>query len=131
MRKTYSEKLKDPRWQKKRLQVLERAGWACECCGATDKTLNVHHGMYRRGAEPWEYPLETLWSLCKDCHDRAEDLRHDLYMEVACINPLRLGPHRIERDSSDEAESLRRGNLIRASAGAAPREQPCAAEGVQ
>jgi len=26
-RKSYSEKLRDPRWQKKRLELLESAGW--------------------------------------------------------------------------------------------------------
>ncbi len=35
----YLEKLKDPRWQKKRLAVMERAGWKCQCCSETKKTL--------------------------------------------------------------------------------------------
>jgi len=31
--KTYGEKLKDPRWQKKRLGLLEKADWTCLFCG--------------------------------------------------------------------------------------------------
>ena len=68
MPKTYAEKLKDPRWQKKRLLILERAGWACESCEEKTKTLHVHHLYYRRNAEPWDYPDDALRCLCEDCH---------------------------------------------------------------
>lgn len=64
--KTYSEKLKDPRWQKKRLEVFERAGWMCQLCGSETSTLHVHHPKYARAKEPWEY--ENLISLCENCH---------------------------------------------------------------
>lgn len=89
---SYYEKLKDPRWQKKRLRVLDLADWKCEGCGANDKTLTVHHGYYRKGAEPWDYPDNTLWSLCEDCHVLAEENRHDAYLELARVHPLLLGP---------------------------------------
>ncbi len=69
--KTYYEKLKDPRWQKKRLEVMDRDGFECQNCGATDKTLNVHHRAYLRGFEPWEYPDDSLETLCEDCHKEA------------------------------------------------------------
>jgi len=65
----YFEKLKDPRWQKKRLKVFERDKWTCQMCGSKTKTLNVHHIEYRKGCEPWEYPLKTLITLCEDCHE--------------------------------------------------------------
>jgi 5-methylcytosine-specific restriction endonuclease McrA len=68
----YSRKLKDPRWQKRRLQVLEAAKWACATCGATDKTLHVHHKFYTPCTEPWDYPDEALCALCEDCHQHAE-----------------------------------------------------------
>lgn len=67
-RKTYSEKLKDPRWQKKRLKVMERDFWACQNCGETESCLNVHHLVYLPGREPWEYPERCLLTLCEDCH---------------------------------------------------------------
>ena len=64
----YSEKLRDPRWQKLRLQVFERDGWKCRNCGDSETTLAVHHKRYQRGLEPWEYPLESLMTLCEECH---------------------------------------------------------------
>ena len=65
---SYSDLLKDPRWQRKRLEVMEREDFACELCGATDKTLNVHHERYERGRMPWDYPSEALHCLCEPCH---------------------------------------------------------------
>ena len=67
-RQAYVEKLKDPRWQRKRLEVLERADWTCVACGAKDKTLHVHHRQYLKDREPWDYSAEQLEVLCEDCH---------------------------------------------------------------
>jgi 5-methylcytosine-specific restriction endonuclease McrA len=65
---TYSEKLLDPRWQRKRLAVFERDNFACQVCGDTTNTLHVHHGYYARRVDPWDYPDCTLVTLCADCH---------------------------------------------------------------
>jgi len=70
-KKTYSEKLKDPRWQKKRLEVLERDHWACVTCGAKQDTLHVHHLFYFYGKEPWDIPSGFLITLCEACHNTA------------------------------------------------------------
>ncbi len=64
----YREKLKDPRWQKLRLQVFERDCWMCQICYDEETTLAVHHRYYNRNMEPWDYPLEALVTLCEDCH---------------------------------------------------------------
>jgi len=64
----YQKKLLDPRWQKKRLVVLERDGWRCQICGDDESTLHVHHKYYGNG-EPWEIADEALVALCADCHD--------------------------------------------------------------
>lgn len=64
----YSEKLKDPRWQKLRLKVLERDEWACLSCGDTESTLVIHYTYYQHGKDPWEYPLNSLMTLCENCH---------------------------------------------------------------
>lgn len=68
-KKTYSEKLRDPRWQKKRLEILSRDKFQCRCCGSESETLMVHHIQYTKGAEPWEYPNEFLYTLCESCHE--------------------------------------------------------------
>lgn len=68
-RKTYIELLRDPRWQKKRLEILNRSDFHCEGCGREDKTLHVHHRLYRKGAKPWEYADTELDALCENCHE--------------------------------------------------------------
>jgi len=72
MAKSYYEKLKDPRWQKKRLEILERADFCCEDCGDEESTLHVHHGYYEKGLDPWDYANNTLWCLCEGCHFEIE-----------------------------------------------------------
>lgn len=66
MRKTYSEKLQDPRWQKKRLEILERDCWQCVYCQDKESTLHVHHLKYK-GA-PYEADNADLETVCKYCH---------------------------------------------------------------
>jgi len=68
MSQSYSEKLKDPRWQKVRLETLQRDFWTCRKCGDTETTLHVHHTLYSPGVEPWEYRREQLVTLCETCH---------------------------------------------------------------
>lgn len=69
---TYAEKLKDPRWQRKRLEILNRDGWKCRRCGEKTKTLHVHHVAYLRGKAPWEHPDTGMLTLCHGCHAIAE-----------------------------------------------------------
>jgi 5-methylcytosine-specific restriction endonuclease McrA len=63
---SYSEKLKDPKWQKKRLEVLSRDEFTCKVCGCNTKTLHVHHFVYDEN--PWDTKESDLLTLCKDCH---------------------------------------------------------------
>ena len=61
-----NEAYKDPRWQKRRLQIMERDGWACIACGRTDQTLHVHHKAYH--GMPWDVSDHSLQTLCEKCH---------------------------------------------------------------
>ena len=72
--KTYSEKLKDPRWQRKRLEIMKRDGFSCVECQESNTTLAVHHRYYISGRMPWEYPDWSLKTLCKDCHKLDHDM---------------------------------------------------------
>jgi hypothetical protein len=67
--KPYYEKLKDPRWQKKRLEVMQEHNFECEDCGTNNETLHVHHAVYLKGKEPWEYENYLLKCLCEKCHE--------------------------------------------------------------
>lgn len=64
---TYAEKLQDPRWQKKRLTILERDNWCCQHCFDSDITLHIHHLSYT-GKNPWDSPEDQLLTVCKHCH---------------------------------------------------------------
>lgn len=83
----YEKKLRDPRWQKKRLEVFEAADWKCADCGDTKEELHAHHTGYD-GREPWDYPLVNLLCLCDTCHT----IRHlkpekvKAHAERLCVN---------------------------------------------
>lgn len=72
MAKSYKDKLLDPRWQKKRLKVLERDNWECKWCGDKENTLHVHHKKYAKSGNPWDSPMEDLKTLCCNCHSIEE-----------------------------------------------------------
>lgn len=67
----FFEAYKDPRWQRKRLEIMQREDFACERCGSKEETLNVHHAFYRKGKKPWEYESSILHCLCESCHNEA------------------------------------------------------------
>lgn len=65
----YQDKWKDPRWQKKRLEILKRDEWRCQSCNDEKETLHVHHLTYLEHFEnPWDYPDVYLITLCEHCH---------------------------------------------------------------
>lgn len=90
---SYADLLKDRRWQQKRLEVLNAAGWECQSCGSTDNAvqLHVHHKKYRRGAKPWEYEPAELEALCESCHEMATEEIRKLDEAVDSVKVLGLG----------------------------------------
>jgi hypothetical protein len=110
--KTYLEKLKDPRWQKKRLEILNRDEFTCQFCFDKESTLHVHHVKYSNN--PWDIDNQYLLSLCSDCHQSVEnvkkefkiiieELQTDLNPEVLneiseilkCIHERKLNPYEL------------------------------------
>lgn len=73
---SYVQQLKNPKWQKKRLLIMERDGFVCTECGDNNSTLNVHHRYYIKGNAPWEYPDVALITLCENCHSRRHELNN-------------------------------------------------------
>lgn len=74
MEKTpYQKKLLDPRWQKKRLKILERDNFACIMCKDDETTLHVHHNSYN--GNPWDIEDNKLSTYCKFCHEICEGLK--------------------------------------------------------
>jgi len=80
---SWSERLRDPRWQRKRLEVMQRADFCCEVCRNATKTLNVHHGFYDRNLEPWEYPDSSLKCLCEEHHRQMQGVLTEISRELA------------------------------------------------
>ena len=77
----YSEQLKSPHWQRKRLEVLERDGFKCRECKCSNKELHIHHGYYEKGKKPWEYENKYLHTLCIDCHKRYHET-FDMFVKL-------------------------------------------------
>lgn len=73
MASDFWEAYRDPRWQKKRLEVMDAANFTCQECYAKDVTLHVHHKFYRRKAKPWEYAITELRCLCENCHGTIQE----------------------------------------------------------
>lgn len=69
----YKEKLRDPRWQRKRLEQMQIANFCCERCGDSETELHVHHRRYIPGREPWEYADHDFEVLCRNCHHREHE----------------------------------------------------------
>lgn len=68
---TYAQKLKDPRWKARRLQILKAANYKCAHC-LTSERLEVHHINYKKRKEPWDYHDSELMCLCRKCHELVE-----------------------------------------------------------
>jgi hypothetical protein len=65
----HSEQRQDHKWKKKRMRILKRDRFRCQCCGEKTNQLQVHHRWYVSGRHVWEYPDVALVTLCKECHD--------------------------------------------------------------
>ena len=116
MKATYAEKFKDPRWQRKRLEILSRDAWACKICGDKENTLHVHHKIYLSGKEPWDYADCVYVTLCQDCHQKETE---EMPRNIECLI-LQL---KIEY-FSDEIFELAEGMAIKRASSVVPQEEP-------
>lgn len=111
---SYSDLLRDPRWQKKRLEILSRDDFTCMNCADTTNTLHVHHRYYLNGHKPWEYPDTALTTLCADCHEQeTADLKpakNEIFLAFArrgqCAGALSYIAQAFEEEAFYEAFSL-------------------------
>lgn len=65
---SYADKLRDPRWQKRRLEIMQRDKFRCVECSDDKNMLHVHHTRYLKNTDPWDYPNCLLTTLCESCH---------------------------------------------------------------
>jgi 5-methylcytosine-specific restriction endonuclease McrA len=83
MTTSFLAKYRDPRWQRLRLEVMQEAGFQCQECYSETETLNVHHRLYRKDADPWEYEVEELVCLCHNCHQYIHEQKNRLNTAIA------------------------------------------------
>ena len=82
-RMTYSDMLRDPRWQKKRLRIFERDDFQCQDCGYKDKPLQVHHIRYTPKSPPWDTDDDFLITVCDKCHKERQKMEALVNSEIA------------------------------------------------
>jgi hypothetical protein len=82
----YSAQYKDPRWQKKRLEILERDRFQCSRCKDKDSTLHVHHIGYIKGKKVWDYRDNQLATLCESCHEEIHIFGAEIEAELLFFN---------------------------------------------
>jgi HNH endonuclease len=87
VKKTYSEQYRSPKWQKKRLEVLSAADFQCQDCGSKENTLNVHHVIYHKGREVWNYTNDELMVLCEKCHETRHRMQSIMLMNMRNLTP--------------------------------------------
>lgn len=79
----YAELLRKPQWQRRRLEIMARDGFACRVCGESEEMLQVHHLAYRAGALPWDYAASELVALCESCHDTHHHFEDVLALDLS------------------------------------------------
>ena len=78
-KESYAEMLRNPLWQKKRLEIMQRDDFTCQHCGSKERELQVHHRIYHKGSKPWEYEDKELITLCSQCHEAETDAKANHY----------------------------------------------------
>ena len=81
---TYQELLKSPLWQKKRLEIMQRDNFTCQCCGDNMNQLQVHHISYNPNSMPWQYGEGDLLTLCDYCHRKYGHLDYNYVYSSIC-----------------------------------------------
>ena len=82
---TFTEQIKHPEWQKKRLQILKRDEFRCTNCDSKNDTLHVHHYLYKTDKKIWEYEDKYLTTLCDVCHGNWHAM-NDKIKEILCVD---------------------------------------------
>lgn len=86
----YSEQLKSPKWQNKRLIIMSRDNFMCKGFGGENSKLNVHHIKYIKGLKAWEYNNKLLITLCDSCHKIIHTAERGFNLEYLKLTPTCL-----------------------------------------
>lgn len=81
MKTSYSDQLKSPKWQKKRLEILQLHDFKCDECNDKETQLHVHHRFYIKGRKAWEYDNDVFQVLCEKCHSKVHEKKESQIIE--------------------------------------------------
>lgn len=110
---TYAEQLKNPKWQRKRLEILERDTFTCQICLDTEEQLQIHHKSYENGLKAWEYGNDRLTTLCATCHERLTfHLKHNPSGSIFNVLKIKTQGGNLVITHSGEFISLEHGGEI-------------------
>ena len=81
----WSSAYRDPRWLRRREEVLERDEHQCRSCEArgAGAVLQVHHIYYESGRAPWDYEDDMLVTWCARCHKARHETQRRLLLALA------------------------------------------------
>ena len=81
---SYSEKLKNPKWDKFRSDYTEHFKIRensekvfCEWCLNEDDEIHLHHIRYKKGGGPWDSDFEDVMFLCRQCHKKYHEFKEE------------------------------------------------------
>lgn len=106
-KKEYNVLLKDPKWKKKRKEILNRDENKCVKCNSKNN-LHVHHKRYILNRKPWEYDNFFLEVLCSVCHEK----EHEKHISNFIISnkqsriELSKNKHKINKKSKHKKNNL-------------------------
>lgn len=85
----YAQKLRDGRWQKKRLEIFSRDGFRCVVCGESNN-IQAHHNWYLGQKEPWEYQNSQLVTLCNCHHEEITKVQEQIKLVLSELKPAQM-----------------------------------------
>lgn len=88
--KNYKSQYLHPKWQKRRLEMLEYASFQCQECEDTETTLHVHHKCYVKGRDIWDYSDDELIVLCDECHKHEHFKKDALAGLIGKLEPWQI-----------------------------------------
>lgn len=83
---SFADQYRHPEWQKKRLEALNIAEFACQRCYDKESQLHVHHKRYVKNRMVWEYSVNELEVLCEECHQDAH-IEKDIFQDFLARFP--------------------------------------------
>jgi hypothetical protein len=98
-------------WELKRLEILERDEHRCQDCGEATEPLHVHHRFYETGKKKWDYPSDSLVTLCSKCHPAADNWRRIIVRATGMIHCPEQGIGYLEAQAAVERNQYAKGRF--------------------